>query len=136
MQNHLLQVLCLVAMEKPASKQSEDLRNEKVNSWMVIVSNFGKEGVNTTNSNWIIVFFIYKVKVLKCMSPIELKNTVLGQYVGNPDAEGEGKFGYLDDPTVPKGSSTPTFATSVMYIHNEKWDGKFSLDETSSTALL
>jgi len=32
MQNHLLQVLCLVAMEKPASKQAEDLRNEKVNS--------------------------------------------------------------------------------------------------------
>ena len=30
MQNHLLQVLCLVAMEKPASKRSEDLRNEKV----------------------------------------------------------------------------------------------------------
>ena len=51
MQNHLLQVLCLVAMEKPASKQSEDLRNEKVYSWMVIVSNFGKEGVNTTDSN-------------------------------------------------------------------------------------
>ena len=59
------------------------------------------------------------------MSPIELKNTVLGQYVGNPDVEGEGKFGYLDDPSVPKGSITPTFATSVMYIHNEKWDGKF-----------
>lgn len=30
MQNHLLQVLCLVAMEKPASKGAEDLRNEKV----------------------------------------------------------------------------------------------------------
>ena len=32
MQNHLLQVLCLVAMEKPASKQAEDLRNEKVST--------------------------------------------------------------------------------------------------------
>lgn len=65
-----------------------------------------------------------QVKVLKCISPIELQNTVLGQYVGNPDAEGEGKFGYLDDSTVPKGSITPTFATSVMHIRNEKWDGK------------
>ncbi|XP_068713345.1 glucose-6-phosphate 1-dehydrogenase-like [Montipora foliosa] len=92
MQNHLLQVLCLVAMEKPASKKSEDLRNEKV-------------------------------KVLKCMSPITLGDTVLGQYIGNPSAEGDGKFGYLDDSTVPKGSITPTFATSVMYIHNERWDG-------------
>lgn len=76
------------------------------------------------------------MKVLKCMSPIELNNTVLGQYIGNPDAEGEGKFGYLDDPSVPKGSITPTFATSVMYIHNEKWDGKFSLDEGSRAVLL
>ena len=82
------------------------------------------------------MFFIYKVKVLKCMSPIELDNTVLGQYIGNPDAEGEGKFGYLDDPSVPKGSITPTFATSVMYIHNEKWDGKLSFDEGRSAVLL
>lgn len=70
------------------------------------------------------VCIYFQVKVLKCMSPIELKNTVLGQYIGNPDAEGEGKFGYLDDPSVPKGSITPTFATAVTYIHNEKWDGK------------
>ena len=30
-QNHLLQVLCLFAMEKPPSNKPEDLRNEKVN---------------------------------------------------------------------------------------------------------
>lgn len=30
MQNHLLQVLCLVAMEKPATKNANDLRDEKV----------------------------------------------------------------------------------------------------------
>jgi glucose-6-phosphate 1-dehydrogenase len=29
-QNHLLQVLCLIAMEKPASNKSEDIRDEKV----------------------------------------------------------------------------------------------------------
>ena len=73
------------------------------------------------------VIFLIQVKVLKSISPIELENTVLGQYVGNPDAEGDGKFGYLDDPTVPKGSITPTFATSVMYIRNEKWDGKLKV---------
>ena len=39
MQNHLLQVLCLVAMEKPASKQSEDLRNEKVN-WFIEIDGY------------------------------------------------------------------------------------------------
>ena len=30
MQNHLLQVMCLAAMEKPATNSSEDIRNEKV----------------------------------------------------------------------------------------------------------
>ena len=31
MQNHLLQVLCLVAMEKPCSTAASDIRDEKVN---------------------------------------------------------------------------------------------------------
>ena len=30
MQNHLLQVLCLVAMEKPVSTRAEEIRDEKV----------------------------------------------------------------------------------------------------------
>ena len=30
MQNHLLQVMCLMAMEKPCSTSAEDMRNEKV----------------------------------------------------------------------------------------------------------
>lgn len=32
MQNHLLQMLSLVAMEKPASTSSDDVRDEKVTS--------------------------------------------------------------------------------------------------------
>lgn len=80
-QNHLLQVLCLVAMEKPVSLNPEDIRDEKV-------------------------------KVLKAIQPIKDDEVVLGQYDG-----------YLDDPTVPKGSNTPTFATIVLRIHNERWDG-------------
>ena len=30
MQNHLLQVMCLTAMEKPATNNPEDIRDEKV----------------------------------------------------------------------------------------------------------
>ncbi|XP_064160789.1 glucose-6-phosphate 1-dehydrogenase-like isoform X5 [Anguilla rostrata] len=92
MQNHLLQMLSLVAMEKPASTSSDDVRDEKV-------------------------------KVLKCITPVSLSNVVLGQYVGDPKGQGDAKLGYLDDPTVPKDSSTPTFATAVLYVHNERWDG-------------
>ena len=40
MQNHLLQMLCLVAMEKPASTDSDDVRDEKVGagapSWSLL----------------------------------------------------------------------------------------------------
>lgn len=44
-----------------------------------------------------------QVKVLKSISQVELDNVVLGQYVGNPEGQGDEKQGYLDDPTVPKG---------------------------------
>lgn len=35
----------------------------------------------------------------------------------------ESKLGYLDDEGVPKGSKTPTFATAVLRVNNERWDG-------------
>ncbi|XP_044006754.1 glucose-6-phosphate 1-dehydrogenase isoform X1 [Aphidius gifuensis] len=93
MQNHLLQIMSLVAMEKPASCCPNDIRNEKV-------------------------------KVLKCIKPLDLNDVVLGQYIGNPDAiEEDEKHGYLDDPTVPKNSTTPTYAMGVLKINNERWDG-------------
>uniref|UniRef100_A0A8V5GMZ2 Glucose-6-phosphate 1-dehydrogenase n=1 Tax=Melopsittacus undulatus TaxID=13146 RepID=A0A8V5GMZ2_MELUD len=92
MQNHLLQMLCLVAMEKPASTNSDDVRDEKV-------------------------------KVLKCISPVALEDVVLGQYVGNPEGPPEAHKGYLDDPTVPSGSTTATFAAAILRVANERWDG-------------
>jgi len=93
MQNHLLQVLCLTAMEKPPSTSPDDIRDEKV-------------------------------KVLKSIPAIVMEDTVLGQYVGNPDASDEdGKQGYLDDKTVPAGSVTPTYAAAVLRLNNERWDG-------------
>ncbi|GAA5814407.1 hypothetical protein MFLAVUS_007903 [Mucor flavus] len=88
MQNHLLQVLTLIAMERPISTDSEAIRDEKV-------------------------------KVLKCIQPIAIEDTLLGQYVaanGNP--------GYLEDETLKnKDSLTPTFAAAVCWINNERWDG-------------
>lgn len=92
MQNHLLQMLCLTAMEKPASTHPNDIRDEKV-------------------------------KVLKSIAPVKASDIVLGQYVGNPEGSGEETKGYLDDATVPKGSVTPTYASAVVRINNERWDG-------------
>ena len=54
LQNHLFQVLSLIAMEQPCSLKSEDVRDEKV-------------------------------KVLKCIKPMDEKRTVIGQYVKSAD---------------------------------------------------
>jgi len=80
-QNHLLQILCLISMEKPTSLYPEHIRDEKV-------------------------------KVLESVQPIRAEDVVLGQYEG-----------YTEDPTVQNDSKTPTFATVVLRIHNERWDG-------------
>lgn len=93
LQNHLLQILCLAAMEKPPSTSPDDIRDEKV-------------------------------KVLKSIPAIVMEDVVLGQYVGNPEGpDDDAKLGYLDDPTVPKGSVTPTYCSAVLRINNERWDG-------------
>lgn len=60
-----------------------------------------------------------KVKVLKCIPPITLKDALLGQYVG-----ADGKPGYLEDDTLKnKQSRTPTFAALTLWIQNERWEG-------------
>ncbi|KAK9461747.1 glucose-6-phosphate dehydrogenase [Lipomyces oligophaga] len=88
MQNHLLQVLTMIAMERPLSFSAEDIRDEKV-------------------------------RVLRAMPVIDPKNVIIGQYDKSPDGT---KPGYLDDPTVPKGSRCPTFAAIVLYIQNDRWE--------------
>lgn len=52
-------------------------------------------------------------QLLKCVEPIQDDEVVVGQYEG-----------YLDDETVPKDSVTPTFATLVLRVNNERWDGE------------
>ncbi|KAJ3107570.1 Glucose-6-phosphate 1-dehydrogenase [Phlyctochytrium planicorne] len=89
MQNHLLQILSITAMEKPVSLDAEDVRNEKV-------------------------------KVLRSIKPLTVDDVLLGQYTASPDGK---EPGYLDDPTVPKGSQTPTYAAAVFFIHTERWEG-------------
>lgn len=92
MQNHLLQILSLIAMEKPVTLNPNDIRDEKV-------------------------------KVLRHIPAIEMKDLLVGQYVGNPNGHDEEKLGYLDDPTVPKDSVTPTYALASLSINNSRWQG-------------
>ncbi|KAF8195871.1 glucose-6-P dehydrogenase [Mycena galopus ATCC 62051] len=87
LQNHLLQVLSVLTMERPVSFSAEDVRDEKV-------------------------------KVLRAIPPIKQEDTLLGQYVG-----ADGKPGYLEDDTVPRGSICPTFAATTLWINNPRWEG-------------
>ena len=62
--------------------------------------------------------------MLKAISALPLSKCVLGQYVGDPDSDDpDARLGYLDDKTVPEGSTCPTFAAAVLNISNERWDG-------------
>ncbi|GBG26321.1 Glucose-6-phosphate 1-dehydrogenase [Hondaea fermentalgiana] len=96
MQNHLMQLLSIIAMEPP-----------------VKVAGTTKDGTDYSR-------FVRdeKVKVLAAVKPWSLDDVVLGQYVSNGD-----KPGYLDDETVPEGSNQPTYAAVRMFIHNKRWDG-------------
>ncbi|KAJ2805549.1 Glucose-6-phosphate 1-dehydrogenase [Coemansia helicoidea] len=88
-QNHLLQVLSIVAMNQPRSLGAEDVRDRKT-------------------------------EVLRSILPIQLEDTLLGQYVASADGS---KPGYKDDDTVPKDSTTATFAQCVLHIDNDRWCG-------------
>lgn len=57
------------------------------------------------------------------MEQLKLEDVVLGQYVGDPEGEGDAQKGYLDDPSVPAESNTPTYALAACKINNERWDG-------------
>merc|ERR1719290_860760 len=53
-----------------------------------------------------------------------MDDVVLGQYVGDAGSnDADARLGYLDDKTVPTGSTCPTFASAVLRINNERWDG-------------
>eukprot|EP00300_Choanocystis_sp_HF-7_P030197 c38967_g1_i1.p1 GENE.c38967_g1_i1~~c38967_g1_i1.p1 ORF type:complete len:513 (+),score=131.34 c38967_g1_i1:1-1539(+) len=88
LQNHLLQVLAIVAMEPPRDGTPEAIRDEKT-------------------------------RVLQSTRAVVLEDTVVGQYVGSE----KDPQGYKDDEGVPKDSITPTFATIVLHIDNDRWRG-------------
>ncbi|OGV64180.1 MAG: glucose-6-phosphate dehydrogenase [Lentisphaerae bacterium RIFOXYA12_FULL_48_11] len=90
-QNHLLQILTLVAMEKPRSISATHIRDEKV-------------------------------KVLKSISAIDMKNIVLGQYTAG-EINNNKHVGYLDEKSIPGNSTTPSFAAAVLKINNDRWHG-------------
>jgi glucose-6-phosphate 1-dehydrogenase len=92
-QNHMLQLLCLIAMEPPANLEPDSVRNEKVK---VIRSLRPIEGADLA------------------------KRTVRGQYVRGV-ADGETAKGYLEELGHP--SDTETFVALAAHVDNWRWAG-------------
>jgi glucose-6-phosphate 1-dehydrogenase len=59
-----------------------------------------------------------KTKLLRCIEPVRVEDTVYGQYV-----ESELGPSYRDDKTVADDSTTATFCTCALKIKNRRWDG-------------
>jgi glucose-6-phosphate 1-dehydrogenase len=94
-QNHIFQLLSLTAMEPPTAFDAERVRDEKV-------------------------------KVFRSIRPFPPDNikdlVVLGQY-GAGKINGEDVAPYRDEPGVPSGSITPTFAAMKVFVDNWRWNG-------------
>lgn len=61
-----------------------------------------------------------KVRFLRSIPPIRMEDVVIGQYGAAPDGR---ESSYLDDPTVPNDSITPTYACVKLHVNNERWAG-------------
>jgi glucose-6-phosphate 1-dehydrogenase len=92
-QNHLLQLLCIVAMEQPISLDADDVRDEKLKV----------------------------LRSLRKMELTDIKrDTVRGQYTAGA-SEGAAVKGYLEEDKVPANSRTETFVALRAQINNARW---------------
>ncbi|HUX22283.1 MAG TPA: glucose-6-phosphate dehydrogenase [Spirochaetia bacterium] len=94
-QNHLLQLLCLIAMEPPVSFDADEVRNRKVDV-LHAVRRYSQDDVR------------------------EL--AVRGQY-GPGWIGGEQRVGYRSEPGVDPRSSTETYAAIKVFVDNWRWQG-------------
>lgn len=114
-QNHLLQILCMVAMEPPVTFEAEEIRNRKVDV----------------------------LKAIRRIPVEDVHHyAVRGQYAQGW-IKGKESKGYRDEPDTDNHSSTETFAAIKFYLDNWRWQGvpfylrtgKRMLEKTSSITI-
>ena len=94
-QNHIMQVLTLVAMEAPVAFEADAIRDEKVKV----------------------------LRAVRPMRKSDLaERTVRAQY-GPGVVDGEPVKGYLEETDVPANSETATYAAMEWYVDNWRWQG-------------
>jgi glucose-6-phosphate 1-dehydrogenase len=94
-QNHILQLLCLVAMEPPVNFEADKIRNCKVDV-LHSMRKFRPEDIQ--------------------------KNAVRGQY-SKGWMEGKEVLGYREEKGVDPHSNTETFAAIKFFVDNWRWHG-------------
>lgn len=95
LQNHLLQILSLIAMDPPLSLSAESIRCEKLKV----------------------------LKSLRPISELNAHDyTVRGQYIGSV-VNGQTTPGYLEEEGANPGSRTETFVAVKTFIDNWRWSG-------------
>ena len=94
-QNHILQVLCMVAMEAPVSFEANEIRNKK-SDVLNAIRKINKHEVQ--------------------------KYAVRGQY-GSGWMQGKKEKAYREEKGVNPESATDTFAAVKFYIDNWRWQG-------------
>lgn len=92
-QNHILSVLSLIAMEPPSSMSGDAIRNEKVKV----------------------------LEAIRPMEPEEvIENTVRGQYAAG-EINGKNVPAYRTEPDVNPHSNTETFVAMKLNVENWRW---------------
>ena len=95
LQNHILQLLCLLAMEPPAIFDAGSVRDEKLKV----------------------------LRALRPKTPEGVaRDVVFGQYAQGA-VGGTPVPGYLDEPGIPAGSRTESFVAAKLHIDNWRWAG-------------
>jgi glucose-6-phosphate 1-dehydrogenase len=92
-QNHLLQLLCLIAMEPPVRFGADDMRNEKV---MVLTA-------------------------IEPPAPEDVGAVAVRAQYGSGSVGGEPVPGYLEEEGVPPDSTTETYAALRLCIDSWRW---------------
>jgi glucose-6-phosphate 1-dehydrogenase len=94
-QNHLLQVMSLVAMEPPVTLDAEPIRDEKVKL----------------------------LKSIRALTPTDVaKQVVRGQYFAGM-IDGQLRPGYRQETKVKSDSNVETYVAMKLYLDNWRWSG-------------
>ena len=94
-QNHMLQLLCHVAMEPPVNFTSEEVRNEKVKI----------------------------LQAIHAPTPQDIEEMAVRAQYAAGHAGGEDVLGYLEEDGVREHSNTETFAALRLEVDNWRWAG-------------